>query len=260
LNDVKPDPDFPGRLYAASDFGAYVSSNSGQSWQPLGQDLPAVPVFQFVLHQPSRELLAATYGRSMFTLALDSLELNRPPVIVSSSPAAFDTIFIPQTITFEITASDPDGDSLAYQWYRNQTLVGTETTLELSFTEVARESLEVRVSDGELTTSHGWIFDAVLNEATDETSANPNSHLLLSVYPNPFNLETTIHYSVPYPGHATISVHDIQGRLVGTLLDTNVPAGVARLNWSAAGIASGTYFISLNSATNAQIRKVLLLK
>lgn len=73
LNDVIADPLTDSTLYVASDVGVFITQNSGGDWQFLGSGLPNVPVTDLTLHNPTRTLLAATYGRSMFTFDLGQL-------------------------------------------------------------------------------------------------------------------------------------------------------------------------------------------
>ena len=65
--------------------------------------------------------------------------------------------------------------------------------------------------------------------------------------PNPFNPETVIPYSLATPGHVTVRVYDVRGRLARTLVDAIQPAGVHVARWnggldSGKKSASGVYF------------------
>jgi hypothetical protein len=112
MNDVVCDPTVPGRLYVASDFGTYYTNDLGVHWMPLGLDLPRVPVIQLVLHTPSHQMVAATYGRSMYTLDLSQLDAATPPnasvpskyLLVSLYPNPFNAR---TTIDFDIPTAGP---------------------------------------------------------------------------------------------------------------------------------------------------------
>lgn len=73
LNDVIVDPQDTATLYVASDVGVFVTANLGANWEYLGEGLPNVPVNDIVLHNPTRTLVAATFGRSMHKISLDPL-------------------------------------------------------------------------------------------------------------------------------------------------------------------------------------------
>ncbi|RQV94753.1 T9SS C-terminal target domain-containing protein, partial [bacterium] len=251
LNDVIPDPNYPDRLFLASDFGCFISNNHGVTWEVLGQDMPLVPVLDLVLHNPTRELVAASHGRSMFTLDLNFFEENLPPAILASAPAPFDTLLVPQIVTFNITAIDPDEDGLTYTWFRNDLQIGQDTFVVVSFDTTASEEIRVTVSDGMLDTTQTWSFLALIPDAISETAPSIGSHLLLSVYPNPFNLETTIKYSLPAAGDLSVAVFDVNGRLVKELSHSHQPAGPGQIQWTAGDLSSGTYFVSLRSGIHS---------
>lgn len=77
VNDIAIDPDIPGTLYIATDVGIFSTDNDGQQWAPLAAGLPYTETLAVKLHEPTRTLIAATYGRSMWELAL--------PVVATAS-------------------------------------------------------------------------------------------------------------------------------------------------------------------------------
>ncbi|MGB5531298.1 MAG: T9SS type A sorting domain-containing protein [Ignavibacteriaceae bacterium] len=76
VNAFAVDPIEPSRLYLGNDVGMYVSFNSGQSWWVLGEGLPVLPVSDIKIHPTTRELVAGTYGRSMYKIDLDLVPTN----------------------------------------------------------------------------------------------------------------------------------------------------------------------------------------
>jgi photosystem II stability/assembly factor-like uncharacterized protein len=70
VNDIIVDPDSTQRLYVGTDVGVFGSDNLGNSWNYLGENLPNAPITDLVLHNPTRTLIAATYGRSMYSIDL----------------------------------------------------------------------------------------------------------------------------------------------------------------------------------------------
>jgi photosystem II stability/assembly factor-like uncharacterized protein len=63
-------PDAPNTVFVCSDAGVFVSLDGGTTWSNLTRNLPAVMVVDLVYHRHDRTLTAATYGRSMWRLAL----------------------------------------------------------------------------------------------------------------------------------------------------------------------------------------------
>ena len=67
----------------------------------------------------------------------------------------------------------------------------------------------------------------------------------MSNYPNPFNAETNISYSLAEDGNVSLKVYDISGRLVTTLVDGHMDAGEYMVAWDASNVSSGVYFYKL---------------
>ncbi|REJ83046.1 MAG: T9SS C-terminal target domain-containing protein [Bacteroidetes bacterium] len=72
-NDILTDPFRPSTLYLATDAGVYVTHDLGMTWNVLGSGLPLAPVTDMKLHAGTYTLLAATYGRSMYKMDLNTV-------------------------------------------------------------------------------------------------------------------------------------------------------------------------------------------
>jgi hypothetical protein len=99
----------------------------------------------------------------------------------------------------------------------------------------------------------------------EQTDAGVVTPFLLPAYPNPFNPRTNIRFALAEAGPAQLTVHDIAGRRVATLLDTHLTAGEHNLEWDGRGsggekLASGVYFINLTARGMRQSCRVTLLK
>ena len=79
-------------------------------------------------------------------------------------------------------------------------------------------------------------------------------------YPNPFNPTTAISYQLSVNGNVKLSIFDILGKEVTTLVSEKKPAGSYTVQWNAAGMPSGTYFYKLQAGTYAETKKLILLK
>jgi photosystem II stability/assembly factor-like uncharacterized protein len=85
-NDLIVDPANPNRLFLATDVGVYTSSDLGGYWYPLGQGMPLQPVVDLSFHPGARKLVAATHGRSQWTLDLNDLPVGVPPTPATVRP------------------------------------------------------------------------------------------------------------------------------------------------------------------------------
>ncbi|HID38066.1 MAG TPA: T9SS type A sorting domain-containing protein [Calditrichaeota bacterium] len=88
----------------------------------------------------------------------------------------------------------------------------------------------------------------------------PKSYALFPVYPNPFNMETMIKFSVPEDTKIRLSVYNVNGQKVANLSESYRAAGYHAIKWAAHGLPSGIYFIHFQSGNHAFTRKVLLVK
>lgn len=88
---------------------------------------------------------------------------------------------------------------------------------------------------------------------------------LLDNYPNPFNPTTIIAYTVPLSGRVSLRIYDLAGRLVQTLIDEPQTQGEHSIVWNGHNrngqqMATGVYFMRLETAGYVSTRKIVLLK
>lgn len=85
---------------------------------------------------------------------------------------------------------------------------------------------------------------------------------LMSAYPNPFNLKTTIRYQLPTPSSVLLTIYNIDGQSVEQLVQSNnkFEAGSYEVLWDATNYPSGFYFVNLQTADLVLTQKLILLK
>ena len=74
MNMIREDPVSPSVLYAANDFGVYVTTNGGARWEVLGGNLPSVAVMDFIVHPRDRMLVIGTHGRGVWTIDVSQIK------------------------------------------------------------------------------------------------------------------------------------------------------------------------------------------
>lgn len=79
-------------------------------------------------------------------------------------------------------------------------------------------------------------------------------------FPNPFNPNTKIRYSIPQASKVTIKVFDILGNEIETLVNEEKPVGTYEINWYAEELPSGVYFYRLQAGDFVETKKMVLLK
>ena len=84
--------------------------------------------------------------------------------------------------------------------------------------------------------------------------------LRLGNSPEPFNPETVFQISLPKDGNVQLLIYDLNGRLVGTLLDRSMEAGSYEEAWDAANMPSGMYLARLVTTNGTRTERCLLVK
>jgi hypothetical protein len=112
--------------------------------------------------------------------------------------------------------------------------------------------------------------EALLNESTTQAlsaqvAALPTQFALENNYPNPFNPTTTIMYQLPEDVRVSVTIYNIQGQVVRTLVNEDQKAGYYTIQWdgrSEAGttVATGIYIYRINAGTFVTAKKMVMMK
>jgi hypothetical protein len=102
------------------------------------------------------------------------------------------------------------------------------------------------------TTGWGWMIDNLeiqtsLVSVQGEKSTLPIKFALSQNYPNPFNPSTTIRYEVPVESKVTLTIYDMLGRKVQTLVNRQLRPGFYTETWNASMLASGAYYYRIDA-------------
>ncbi len=105
----------------------------------------------------------------------------------------------------------------------------------------------------------------VLVDVNDPNTPMLSKSQLNTIYPNPFNPVTTISYTVAKAGETELSVYNIKGQKVKTLLSQNSTAGNYKVTWKGetdAGkqVSSGVYFVKMHTVDSQSMKKIVLMK
>jgi hypothetical protein len=142
-------------------------------------------------------------------------------------------------------------------------------TLEFISSEKGKEDLasgDITLYDAEVMDRNGIIRAMRNAELLNEGDEVPIHKTSLSFnYPNPFNPTTVIRYEIAAPGHVNLSIFDVNGRLVRTLVDSFQKSDRYKVTWDGKNnlgtkTASGVYFYRLKTGQFTQSRKLVILK
>ncbi|MDD3050803.1 MAG: carboxypeptidase regulatory-like domain-containing protein [Candidatus Cloacimonetes bacterium] len=157
---------------------------------------------------------------------------------------------------------------IGYNIYKNNTiLTGLTNPGQLTFTDYDLPTgsftyyITAVYNEGESEPSN-----SVVVEITGTNNANASFTTdLLGVYPNPFNPQTTISFSLEKNSFITISIFNNKGQLVRELISEDFRAGTHTIVWNGLNsygekISSGIYFIRMNTPDFSKIHKTIMLK
>jgi len=101
-------------------------------------------------------------------------------------------------------------------------------------------------------------------ELVDENQI-PRNFKLFSPYPNPFNPVTTLRYDLPEHSYVNVTIYDMLGREIKTLVNTIQDAGFKSVIWDATNdhgkpVSAGVYLYQIQAGEFVQTKKMVLLK
>jgi hypothetical protein len=127
-------------------------------------------------------------------------------------------------------------------------------------THTLGQTTPVEASGGGYITQSGFLY-LPWQVVTDASGGGmPLVSRLYQNYPNPFNPFTTIKFSLSKDSKVSLKVYDVAGRVVRTVIDREMSAGVYEIPLQANGLTSGVYFLRLRSGNLVQTRKMVLLR
>jgi hypothetical protein len=102
----------------------------------------------------------------------------------------------------------------------------------------------------------------ILTTGVEETASRPIQEVfhLAQNYPNPFNPVTTISYELPKDSDVTLTIYDITGRLIETLVDQKQNGGHYSVQWDAFQYSSGVYIYRIQAGGFSSVKKCILMK
>ncbi len=99
----------------------------------------------------------------------------------------------------------------------------------------------------------------------DDSQVCTNASFNLTNYPNPFNPETTISFNNPSSGHVKLTIFNIKGQILATIINSKLAKGQHNFVWNGKDsngnqVSSNIYFAKVESKDASEIHKIILLK
>ena len=214
-------------------------------------------------------VLRPRYSDEPVTVTPDTLDFGRRPwysVHDSSFTLSFQGDGICRILEWAFEGNNRvfRGDFTPYTWLKH----GDELEFEVEF--IPRE---VRVYYNRIwyRTENDTTQIVLTGEGYDRNEIDENSrelsltYSLNEPYPNPFNTEVQIHFSLTRQGSVNLSIFDISGRHVRTLVNKSQEAGFYTLNWDGKNenggkVSSGLYFLRIHCGDFWLMRKLALMQ
>ncbi|NOX65178.1 MAG: T9SS type A sorting domain-containing protein [Chlorobi bacterium] len=108
-------------------------------------------------------------------------------------------------------------------------------------------------------------FDIEVGVKKDITNQVVENYELRNNYPNPFNPSTIIEFAIPKNGNVELSIYNVLGQKIATLINNELTQGVYKATWngltdSGVSVASGTYIYRIKSGEFSMSKKMILIK
>jgi hypothetical protein len=150
------------------------------------------------------------------------------------------------------------------QTFASDLRTGTPTDTVITFTSLTKGQQyywRVQASNfvGSGPWSDVWNFTAIVPTEVKE-EAIPTEYSISQNYPNPFNPATRIKFALPKTALTKISIFDLLGREIQTLINKELEAGYHEININASNFNTGIYFYRLTAGNYSSTKKMILIK
>jgi len=169
-----------------------------------------------------------------------------------------------QNVQFtDISYSDPNSPITSWAWdFDDDGMVDSnEENPVWAYSDSGTYSVKLTVTnDSQTKTFIRKNYIGILVGVDEEGAVLPYTNTLSNAYPNPFNPNTIIEYSLSQSHEVSLIVYNLQGEEVTRLVNGEQNAGSHKVTWDASKMPSGIYFYRLQAGNFVQTRKMVLLK
>ena len=192
---------------------------------------------------------------------------------------------IPTAISLVMLSAETEAGHVRISWYapdaRDLLLTVHRRTAESDWVDVGLPSVDINdrivFEDSNVTPGARYGYRLLVQDRgqqefssevwvlVPEEAGAPNVVRLEPIYPNPFGDRTQLTYGVPRAGQVRLSVYDLQGRRIATVVNEVQAAGWRSVFWDGRDgrgreVASGAYFARLESGGNVRVRKIVIAR
>ncbi len=281
-----------GSLFAGTLAGGYRSTDEGMSWTLMGGGLPSDGIRALAMDS-SGYILAGSSSQGLFRSTDDGLSwlptgMSAPNVRSITVDQSGRIYYVKSSPSIVYRSSD---DGLSWTNILFTSMHSQEIGVDQGgrIYSATAEGVLLSTNDGTtwedisggipntstwslVITSNNNIYvgtftsgvcrrlPSSITSVVDPPDVLPAVTLLTQNYPNPFNPSTTINYELAKSSVVKLSVYDVLGRAITSLVNEEKPAGRYSVKWDATGVSSGVYFYRLQTGTVVETRRMLLVR
>jgi hypothetical protein len=243
-----------------------IGTNVANGYLPniiAGNSLSGITVRSQFGFSPKSILLRKNliYQNGVSNLVVDTLSNYgvKPPFGLSYSGNTLGGLHnLPNVLIDVYRANRSEGPPSAYEWL-GSTTADANGVFTFDIVKPSVEAVSVIATTFSTLSSSAFAMLDILTGIDDEAKV-PKEFVLGQNYPNPFNPSTTIHYELPSASHVTLTVYDVLGREVTTLVSGAEEPGYKSVHWDASAVASGVYLCRLTAGEFVATKKLVLLR
>jgi choice-of-anchor A domain-containing protein/uncharacterized repeat protein (TIGR01451 family) len=237
-----------GELYAGTfGGGVAVSNDNGNNWSKM--NIGSSYIWKLAVDNFGK-VYAGTYGQGLFKLIDGNwvkIDNSLPSQHIYS--ISFDSANVAYVSSWNLGVFALNNTESNWQNLGMQGMGASVVIIDSETNQVL-----VGTSDGAL-----YNRPAVIVGVEDEIT-NVKSFAIEQNFPNPFNPNTVIKYSIPKATNVKLEVYDILGRFVTSLVNSYQQAGDYIVNFNASDLTSGVYLYKITTDYNTAVKKMVLLK
>ena len=164
-----------------------------------------------------------------------------------------------QYSTIEFFVNLTDQENISYEWFVNGTPRFHDNSLYgYTFSTLEPIVMRVEVSNLHFTVSRTWHVDVTVSEDIEIEPTYTDQ--LIGNFPNPFNPETTILFTLADDDFVDIAIYNIRGQIVEQLTNSFFTKGQNQIVWNAAQHSSGVYLVYFRTTNHFEIKRMVLIK
>ncbi|MFA5834674.1 MAG: T9SS type A sorting domain-containing protein [Bacteroidota bacterium] len=236
----------------APGYGIFRSTDNGTSWIHTDSSLSNIGSF-------------AVIGTAIFAAAVKD---NIPGVYLSTNNGANWTVKNTGLQNSSVNALVVSGNNLFAGTYDGGIYLSTNngtswTGVSTGLNKSMVFSLAISGSNLFAGTNSGvWRrpLSEMITDVKQSTTQLPEKYSLSQNFPNPFNPSTIIRYSLPSSANVKLTVYDLLGREIATLVNEEQSAGLKEVEWNASAFSSGIYFYKITAGSFVDVKKMLIVK